>query len=196
LRELGGRSLYDYSRLSRAENGRVHVPDAQVRVLDDVLGLMGSSSYARAYAGDFNGTARALDDVDDTYEARSLGDDDPEWTYWLSRDEITVMAARCWTRLGQPGKAAPLIAAALTRYAPGQSREQAPYWSFLAEPYLQAGQRAEAAQALSLSLRRMRACRIRTPGAGTRRSRMLSCRQVQRSALPAHLSWLDGRPPI
>jgi transcriptional regulator with XRE-family HTH domain len=188
-----------------------------------VRALLGERlAYARAYAGDPNGTARALDDVDDTYEARSPGDDDPEWTYWLSRDEITVMAARCWTRLGQPGKAAPLIAAALTRYGPGQTREQALYWSFLAEAYLQAGQRAEAAQALStagryaartssarvdqriallrhalqLSLHQMRACRSRTPGAGTRRSRMLSCRQVRRSALPAHLSRLDGRPPI
>src|ERR1700734_2450052 len=37
LRELGRRSLYDYSRLSRAENGRILIPDAQVRVLDDVL---------------------------------------------------------------------------------------------------------------------------------------------------------------
>jgi transcriptional regulator with XRE-family HTH domain len=188
-----------------------------------VRALLGERlAYARAYAGDLNGTARALDDVDDTYEARSLGDDDPEWTYWLSRDEITVMAARCWTRLGQPGKAAPLIAAALTRYGQGQTREQALYWSFLAEAYLQAGQRAEAAQALAtagryaartssarvdkriallrhapqLSLRQVRACRFRTPGAGTRRSRMLSCRQVRRSALPAHLSRLDGRPPI
>lgn len=44
LRELGGRSQYDYSRLSRAENGRILIPEAQVRVLDDVLGLAGSSS--------------------------------------------------------------------------------------------------------------------------------------------------------
>lgn len=106
-------------------------------------------AYARACAGDLDGTARALDNVDDAYEARNLGDDEPEWTYWLNRDEITVMAARCWTRLGQPGKAAPLIASALTRYGPGQTREQALYWSFLAEAYLQSGQRAEAAQALS-----------------------------------------------
>jgi hypothetical protein len=50
--------------------------------------------------------------------------------------------------------------------------------------------------ALQLSLHQMRACRSRTPRAGTRRSRMLSCRQVRTSALPAHLSRLDGRPPI
>lgn len=41
LRELGRRSLYDYSRLSRAENGRILVPETQVRVLDEVLGAGG-----------------------------------------------------------------------------------------------------------------------------------------------------------
>lgn len=40
-RELGGRSLYDHSRLSRAENGRILIPEAQVRVLDDVPGAGG-----------------------------------------------------------------------------------------------------------------------------------------------------------
>lgn len=62
----------------------------------------------------------------DEMEPGHFGDDDPEWTYWLSRDEITVMAARCWTRLGQPGKAAPLIAAALTRYGPGADQGTSP----------------------------------------------------------------------
>ena len=41
LRELGRRSFYDYSRLSRAENGRILIPEPQVRVLDDVLGAGG-----------------------------------------------------------------------------------------------------------------------------------------------------------
>ncbi|MGD0605663.1 MAG: helix-turn-helix transcriptional regulator [Streptosporangiaceae bacterium] len=37
LRELGKRALYDYTRLSRAERGNILIPEAQVRVLDDVL---------------------------------------------------------------------------------------------------------------------------------------------------------------
>jgi hypothetical protein len=37
LRELGKRALYDYTRLSRAERGEILIPEAQVRVLDDVL---------------------------------------------------------------------------------------------------------------------------------------------------------------
>jgi transcriptional regulator with XRE-family HTH domain len=115
-----------------------------------VRALLGERlAYARAHSGDCDGAARALDQVDDDWEARSAGDLEPEWTYWLDRDEITVMAARCWTRLGQPGKAAPLIADVLTRYGQDQTREQALYWSFLAQAYLNAGQRAEAAQALA-----------------------------------------------
>jgi len=101
-----------------------------------------------AHLGDADGTARALDEVDDAYEARNHDSTEPEWTYWLTRDEITVMAARCWTRLGQPGKAAPLLADVFTLYGPDQVREQALYWSFLAEAHLNAGQRAEAADTL------------------------------------------------
>ena len=37
LRELGKLALYDYSRLSRAENGEVLIPVEQVRVLDKLL---------------------------------------------------------------------------------------------------------------------------------------------------------------
>ncbi len=114
-----------------------------------VRALLGERlAYARAHAGDPEGTARALDQVDNDYAARTRDDAEPEWTYWLTGDEITVMAARCWTRLGHPAKAAPLLADVLTRYGQDQVREQALYWSFLAEAHLNAGQRAEAADAL------------------------------------------------
>jgi transcriptional regulator with XRE-family HTH domain len=115
-----------------------------------VRALLGERlAFARAHAGDRDGAARALDQVDDDWAARCPSDLEPEWTYWLDRDEITVMAARCWTRLGQPARAAPLIADVLTRYGQEQTREQALYWSFLAQAYLNAGQHAEAAQALA-----------------------------------------------
>jgi transcriptional regulator with XRE-family HTH domain/thioredoxin-like negative regulator of GroEL len=145
-----------------------------------VRALLGERlAYARARAGDRDGAARALDQVDDAYEARSHSDMEPEWTYWLDRDEITVMAARCWTTLGQPGKAAPLIADVLTRYGQDQTREQALYWSFLAEAYLNAGQRAEAAQALAT--------------ASSYAARTSSARVDQKIALLRHaLSGSDG----
>jgi Helix-turn-helix domain len=50
LRELGRRALYDYTRLSRAENGGILIPAAQVRVLDDVLHAGGLLSALRQAA--------------------------------------------------------------------------------------------------------------------------------------------------
>lgn len=41
LRELGKLALYDYSRISRAENGEILIPLDQVRVLDRLLGADG-----------------------------------------------------------------------------------------------------------------------------------------------------------
>jgi hypothetical protein len=148
-----------------------------------VRALLGERlAYARAHASDRDGAARALDQVDDAYEARSPSDTEPEWTYWLDRDEITVMAARCWTTLGQPRKAAPLIADVLTRYGQDQTREQALYWSFLAQAYLNADQRAEAAQALAT--------------ASSYAARTSSARVDQRIALLSHaLSGSDGPAP-
>jgi transcriptional regulator with XRE-family HTH domain len=145
---------YQWTNLGRAQDAGLLAATALRGAGPDaapvVRALLGERlAYARAHAGDRDRVARALDQVDDVYEARSPGDPEPEWTYWLSRDEITVMAARCWTALGQPGRAAPLIADVLTRYGQDQTREQALYWSFLAQAYLNAGQRAEAGQALA-----------------------------------------------
>jgi transcriptional regulator with XRE-family HTH domain len=145
---------YQWTSLGRAQDAGLLAATALHGAGPDaapvVRALLGERlAYALAHAGDRDGAARALDQVDDAYEARSHGDLEPEWTYWLDRDEITVMAARCWTTLGQPGKAAPLIADVLTRYGQDQTREQALYWSFLTQAYLNAGQRAEAAQALA-----------------------------------------------
>lgn len=145
---------YQWTNLGRAQDAGLLAATALHGAGPDaapvVQALLGERlAYALAHAGDRDGAARALDQVDDAYEAHSHGDAEPEWTYWLDRDEITVMAARCWTTLGQPGRAAPLIADVLTRYGQDQTREQALYWSFLTQAYLNAGQRAEAAQALA-----------------------------------------------
>lgn len=51
LRELGKRALYDYSRLSRAENGEILIPTAKVRLLDDVLQAGGMLLALREVAG-------------------------------------------------------------------------------------------------------------------------------------------------
>jgi hypothetical protein len=114
-----------------------------------VRALLGERvAYAHAHLGDHAATARDLDRVDEVYDLRGSGDADPEWVYWLSRDEILVMAARCWTRLGDARRASPQLADVLTRYSTEQVREQALYRAFLGEAHLNAGELDEAAAAL------------------------------------------------
>jgi hypothetical protein len=109
-------------------------------------------AYASAHAGDAAATARALGPVDDLIETgHAARQDQPGWTYWLDHDEADVMAARCATRLGRAATAVPLIRAALGRYSSGHRREMALYWSFLSEAHLRAGQRPEAADAITVA---------------------------------------------
>jgi transcriptional regulator with XRE-family HTH domain len=51
LRELGKRALYDYTRLSRAENGETLIPADKVSLLDEVLQAGGLLIALRAAAG-------------------------------------------------------------------------------------------------------------------------------------------------
>lgn len=125
--------------------------EGRVSLLVAVL-LRERLAYAHAHLGDADAAARALDEVEEHFASAAPDHDgEPEWTYWLCREEIDVMAARCATRLGKPATAAPLIRAALDRYSTKHVREVALYWSFLAESHLRAGQRAEAADALAVA---------------------------------------------
>ncbi len=74
------------------------------------------------------------------YENRSSGDADPEWVYWLNRDEISTMRARVMVELGKPSEAEPLLVGVLSRYPAESYREQSLYWSWLAEAYAKAGE--------------------------------------------------------
>jgi len=77
--------------------------------------------------------------LDRAFERRRAGED-PAWVYWLDRDEIDVMAGRCYTELGQPAKAVPLLCRVLERDGDSRAREAALYTSWLAESHLQAGE--------------------------------------------------------
>jgi hypothetical protein len=61
---------------------------------------------------------------------------DPDWVYWLNREEIDVMAGRCYTELKQPAKAEPLLRDAISGYDATHIRENALYLSWLAEDYI------------------------------------------------------------
>jgi hypothetical protein len=125
--------------------------------------LLERVAWASAKTKDHDGTRRVLDAVDDVYEQRSPGIEEPEWVYWLNRAEIDVMAGRCMIELGDPGKAEPLLSAAVATYPEEHSREVALYLSWLAESYARTG----AVDAAKETLTRARSYAVRMPSART-----------------------------
>jgi transcriptional regulator with XRE-family HTH domain len=102
--------------------------------------LLERVAWANARSRDREAARRALDAVDDVYEERSPGIAEPHWVYWMSRDEIDVMAGRCLIELGDPVSAAPLLTAAIDGYDADHAREVALYRTWLAESYARAGE--------------------------------------------------------
>ncbi|WP_308283276.1 helix-turn-helix transcriptional regulator [Pseudonocardia nigra] len=101
--------------------------------------LLERLAWASARARDRESARRALDAVDESYECRSPGIEEPEWVYWLDRREIDVMAGRCLIELGDPVAAEPLLSSAIDAYTPEHAREVALYRTWLAESYARAG---------------------------------------------------------
>jgi hypothetical protein len=64
--------------------------------------LLERLAWANARLGDVEATIRSLGAVNDAFASSNPGDD-PIWVYWLSRDEIDIMAGRCYAELHHPG---------------------------------------------------------------------------------------------
>jgi transcriptional regulator with XRE-family HTH domain len=105
-------------------------------------------AWAHAKAGNRRSAEQALVKVEQAYDRRQP-DDDPEWTYWLNEDEITIMAARCYVELGQSARATPLLTDVLNRYDEQRTREAALYTSWLAEAHIYTGDIDQAAELAS-----------------------------------------------
>jgi transcriptional regulator with XRE-family HTH domain len=97
--------------------------------------LMDRIAWADAKSGDLVSCERALGQVDENFD-HAKPQDDPDWVYWLNREEIDVMAGRCFTELKQPARAEPLLRTATSAYDNSLVRENALYLSWLAEDYI------------------------------------------------------------
>jgi len=109
-------------------------------------------AWANARAGEPAAAARALGMVEEVYLTPSPADD-PPWTYWLSADEVEVMAGRVWTELHQPSRAIPVLERAVAGYGTELPREAALYLTWLAEALIQAGDIPAAADRAAQALR-------------------------------------------
>lgn len=98
--------------------------------------LLERVAWAAAKANDLRGCEKTLSAVDESFLAGAR-DNDPDWVYWLSREEVDVMAGRCYTELRKPGRAAELLTNAIGSYDQALIRENALYLSWLAEDYIQ-----------------------------------------------------------
>lgn len=101
--------------------------------------LLEREAWASARSHDRVATRRALDAVDYAYANRSSDIAEPEWVYWLNRNEIDIMAGRCLIELGNPVDAEPLLTRAIGSYDKNHAREVALYLTWLAEAYAKAG---------------------------------------------------------
>ena len=92
-------------------------------------------AWADAKSGDLVSCERALGQVEENF-GHTKPEDDPDWVYWLNREEIDVMAGRCFTELKQPARAEPLLRSATSGYDNALIRENSLYLSWLAEDYI------------------------------------------------------------
>ena len=60
--------------------------------------LLERIAWAAAKSGDPRDCERTLGMVEDSFSA-GPSDEDPDWLYWLNREEIDVMAGHCYTEL-------------------------------------------------------------------------------------------------
>ncbi|MGW0345882.1 XRE family transcriptional regulator [Streptomyces anthocyanicus] len=101
-------------------------------------------------------TERALDAARNALEEQQHGEHQPDWAAWVDQTELDIMTGRCWTELGRPLRAVPVLTDALARYDDAHARDKALYLSWLANAYLTAGEVEEAAKvtghALDLSI--------------------------------------------
>ena len=101
--------------------------------------LLERVAWASARSSDLRSCERALGLVEENYSSGPR-DNDPDWVYWLNREEIDVMAGRCYTELHKPGKGESLLDNAIKHYDHTLIRENTLYLSWLAEDYVQLGE--------------------------------------------------------
>jgi hypothetical protein len=110
-------------------------------------------AWAAARAADAQEAEKALGRVEEDYASQKQADDEPEWVYWLSPEEVEVMAGRVWTQLRRPLRAVPILERAIAGYGDDTGRETALYQSWMAESLEQANEPDRAAAAATKALR-------------------------------------------
>ncbi|MFJ6662109.1 helix-turn-helix domain-containing protein [Streptomyces sp. NPDC091377] len=103
-------------------------------------------AWACARTGSPKGVERAVglsEDLHDQRDART--DEEPDWVYWINRDESKIMEGRCWAELREHNRAVPVLENIDVPYDESHAREVALFQCWLSESYLDAGEIDQAA---------------------------------------------------
>jgi hypothetical protein len=99
--------------------------------------LLHRIALAAALAGERRASEEALAAAERLADRRDPGHE-PSWLYWLDEDELAAMSARCFTALGRPLRAEPVLRTRLGK--PVGPRTRALDGGWLAQAYLDAGE--------------------------------------------------------
>ncbi|WP_285472791.1 helix-turn-helix transcriptional regulator [Actinoplanes sp. NBRC 101535] len=143
-----GRATHALDLARSAYAGARHSATPKTRAL-----LAERVAWAAAQAGDVKAADTALVKVEKDYASQKATDVDPHWVYWLSTEEVEVMAGRVWTQTRRPIRAVPILERAIEGYGDDTGRETALYQSWMAESLEQANEPDRAAAAALKSLR-------------------------------------------
>ncbi|MBB5826485.1 helix-turn-helix domain-containing protein [Micromonospora carbonacea] len=113
--------------------------------------LLERVAWAHARVGEASQAERALGMVEEAYAGRDPSAA-PPWAYWLSPDEVEIMAGRVWTELRRPLRAVPILERVTAGYGSEVPRESSLYLTWLAEALLQAGEVERAADVAGRAL--------------------------------------------
>ncbi|MFF2548764.1 hypothetical protein ACFVUY_40260 [Kitasatospora sp. NPDC058063] len=96
-------------------------------------------AWQHATSGNANAADRALAAAEEAIHEEA-DRPEPDWVYWVNRDEVSIMTGRCWAELHRPLRVIPALESALSRYDDTRARDKALYLSWLASAYLDAGE--------------------------------------------------------
>jgi len=103
-------------------------------------------AFAFARVGDARGVDRALGMSQSAHDERDRRrEDEPDWVYWINRDESRIMEGRCWAELHEHTRAVPVLEKVTAPYDETHAREMALYECWLAGSYLDAHDPEQAA---------------------------------------------------
>ena len=128
----GGREGIALATAACATAGHEASPAVRALLADRLAWQYATSGNAKEADRALGTAEEAIHDSSDSPE--------PDWAYWVDKDEVAIMTGRCWAELHRPLRAIPALEDALTRYDDTRARDKALYLSWLASAYLDAGE--------------------------------------------------------